>query len=292
MKLVGQAGTWVMFALVVAAALSTFLPLQESHLPGALQLAVVDGPGPDRTRAAVTFFCSYLSEEVRRAVHPVVVDAESVRRGANGSHLVLAPAELVPEGWEVLAWAKGSGMGAAHERPYLVSRRGEDWASLKAPRIILGDRWTWAGGRGAQAYLRERGHPLPEGFGKVDAGSNVFDHTQALAVLVHGGFDLAVVRESDLRRAIRAGWLDAREFVYGPAGPAASGIVLAASNVLGGRAKGRLRAAALNLSPFGFDRKHLPAAAALGGLAILGIESFVPDRPFPALRIPSGRGSS
>ena len=288
MKGLGEAGTWIIFALVVAAALSTFLPLQGPQMPGTLRLAVLEGPGTARTLSGVNSFCSYLSEEIRRTVKPVVVRAPELQDGFGGAHVVLVPAELMPSGWEVLAWVKGEGMGAAHDRPYVVYPKSQDWAELPAPRLILGDRWTWAGGQGAVAYLQKRGHPLEGGFSRVEAGVDIYDHTPVLAALVYGAFDVAVVRESDLRRAVRAGWVDPERFVFGPAGPAGNGLVLAASTALGSGARGKVRTAALNLSTFGFDRKHLPAAAALNGLAILGIEGFVPDRIFPSLLPPSG----
>ena len=286
MRRVGEAGTWVIFSLVVLVALSTFLPLREPQIPGTFTLAVIEGQGETRMLAGVRPFCSYLGDELRRAVVPQIVDAVFLKEGAMGAHLILAPRELLPEGgsFQILAWAKGSGMGAAHERPYVVVPRGTHWESLRAPRLILGDRWTWAGGRGAAEFLAERGHPLDGGFSEVAAGHDIYDHTEALAALAHGAFDLAVVRESDLRRAVETGIIDPHRFTFGPAGPPGDGIALAASHELADRARRKVRAAALDLSVFGFDRKHLPAGAALSGLAVLGIEGFVPDRFFPELR--------
>ncbi len=286
MKRVGEVGTWVIFGLVVIAALSTFLPWHDPQLPGSVQLTVLEGGGRTRTLRAVKPLCEYLSQQLRRSVVPKVVTASELPGELSKARLFLLPATLLADstGFEILARAKGPGLDAAYERPYLVFPQGKRWFELAKPRLILGDSWSWMGGKGASKYLADHGHPLDSGFSEVASGHDVYDHEEALCALAHGGYDLAIVRESDLRRAIEDGIIDPKRFSFGPAGPPGGGIVLAAAPSISNAARRSLRSAALNLDAFRFDNKHMPAALALSGLALLGIDGFVPDRPFPNLR--------
>jgi ABC-type phosphate/phosphonate transport system substrate-binding protein len=286
MRRIGEGGTWILFGLVVAAALSTFLPWHDPELPGSLQLTVLEGGGTMKTARAVRPLCEYLSQQLRRSVVPKVVTASELQEELAKARLFLLPASLLADSsrFTILARAKGPGLDAAYDRPYLLFPRGKRWFEMEKPRLILGDSWSWMGGKGAKEYLAAHGHTLEAGFSVVDAGHNVYDHEEAICAVVHGAYDLAVVRESDLRLAIEEGIIDPRRFGFGPAGPAGGGIVLAAAPSLSLSAQRSLRSAALNLDTFRFDNKHLPAALALSGLALVGIEGFVPDHPFPNLR--------
>jgi hypothetical protein len=284
---IGERTTWILFTAVVLTAVSTLLPRQDPALPGVIRLHVLSGPGPAWTEKALRPLAVYLGERVRRSVQIKAVEEEVWDPRDARAHLLLAPVELLPRGasgYEVLAWLKGPGVGSAHQRPFVVFARSPLWHRLEKPRIILGDAHTWAGGRGAAAFLAEKGHPLPDGFAEVATGVNPYDHAEALAALAHGAYDLAVARESDVRRALAAGLLDEERWVVGPAGPPGGGVALLATPTLGENARRRVREALLELDHLRFDQQHLRAATVLEGLGLLGLEGFAPDEVLPSLR--------
>jgi ABC-type phosphate/phosphonate transport system substrate-binding protein len=277
----------VIAALVVATAASTLLPAGRAPAPGVVRFAVLEGPGPERTLRAVEPFAEYLGFAVRRAVLPSVLSGDRLESGAADFDLALVPAEAASAwpGAEVLAWVSRCRMASAGCRAFVVFRRGERvWHELRAPRLILGDRWTWSGGRGASGYLREHGFELPGGFAKVAYGANPYDHTEALAALAHGAFDVAVACEADVRAAVDEGLLDAREIVFGPAGQPGRDLALVAAPSLAAPARRAIRDAALNLDLYRFETENLRAALVLQALRGLGVEGFSPVEVLPSLR--------
>ena len=107
---------------------------------------------------------------------------------------------------------------------------------------------------------------------------------EAIAALVHGAFDLALIRETDLRRAVESGLIDLERFSYEPAGPAAPSFALLAGPRLSGRARNAAREAALNLDHYRFDRSQRRVAAVVAAMGQLGLSGFAPVEPLPALR--------
>lgn len=278
--------TWIIFLLVVLAAGSTLLPLGEPEIPGSLHLAVLEGPGPSDTERALKPFCDYLSRALGLNTQAHAVRAAELILGAKEAEILLGPIELMPkgEGYEVLAWVKGPGLRAEHERPYAVYPADSLWLRSEMPRVILGDPWTWAGGAGTAEYLEERGRSLAFSFSTKGAGHNAYDHLEAISAMAHGAYDLALARESDVKRALDMGLVDRERFRLESAGSPRGGFALVASPRLSDASRRQVRAAALNLDAYRFDPLHLMAASALSGLRSLGIEGFVPDRVFPNLR--------
>lgn len=279
--------TWVIAALVVATAASTLLPAGRAPAPGRVRFAVLEGPGRERTLQAVTPFAEYLGAAVRRAVLPAVIAGDRLGDAPVGFDLALVPASAAAAwpGAEVLAWVSRCRMSAGGCRAFVVFRRGDRvWHELRAPRVILGDRWSWSGGRGAVAYLREHGFELPQGFGEVAYGANPYDHTEALAALAHGAFDVAVACEADVRAAVDEGLLDARTIVFGPAGEPGRDFALVAAPSLAPRARSAIRDAALNLDLYRFESRNTRTALVLQALRGLGVEGFSPVEVLPSLR--------
>jgi hypothetical protein len=202
------------------------------------------------------------------------------------AQILLGPVELLPEeeGYEVLAWVKGPGLRAEHERPCVVFRADSLWLKSASPRIILGDRWTWAGGLGAAEYLAKHGCPLSSAQVRWGYGQSAYDHLDAISAMVHGAFDLALARESDLKRAQEIGLVDEEGYRFEAVASPGGGMVLVAAPTLSRAARRQVRSAALSLDAYRFDPQHLMASSALTGLRTLGIEGFVPDHPFPNLR--------
>lgn len=286
MTKVGESATWIIFTLVVLTAASTLLPLHDPEIPGALQVAVLNGPGSTRTEQALRPFCDYLSRALDLNTHPRSVSADELARGAGKAQLLLGPVELLPEsdGYEVLAWVKGPGLRAEHERPYVVYPADSLWLKREDTRVILGDPWTWAGGAGAVEFLARHGRQLDSSFAERSAGHNAYDHMEAISAMAHGAFELALARESDLKRALDMGLVNEDQFRFEAAGSPGGGMALMAAPSLSKEARRQVRSAALSLDAYRFDPQHLMASSALTGLRTLGIEGFVPDRAFPNLR--------
>ena len=75
---VGESGTWIIFALVVLAAASTLLPVSEPKIPGALELAALEGPGIQATEGSLQPFCEYLSRALGLNTQPRAVRASEL----------------------------------------------------------------------------------------------------------------------------------------------------------------------------------------------------------------------
>jgi ABC-type phosphate/phosphonate transport system substrate-binding protein len=282
----GERLTWVLGALVVATAVSAVFPRGGPQLPGMIRFGVLAGAGVVRTERALTPLTDYLGLAVRRAMRPEVVSVDRLRADAGGFDLALLPSTFL-DSWgsgEVLAWGKPRGMPGARTRPYALFRRKDPWYDLDAPRVIFGDRFTWSGGAGSDAYLAEHGFGSHEELGGVQYGSDPYDHTESIAALVHGAFDLAIVRESDLREALETGLVDRSRFAFTPAGPAHGDFVLVAGATLSSSARRRIRDAVLNLDLYRYDETNQRVQAILASLDPLGLSGFVPDEVLPSLR--------
>ena len=160
--------------------------------------------------------------------------------------------------------------------------RGEDWFAKSAPRIILGDSHSWAGGRGAADYLRE--HGVEPRSARMASGGNVYDHREAIAALVHGAYDVAIVREADLEEALESGLVDRDAFLFGAAGEAQPCFALVASPQLAKGVRRSVRSAALNLDTLRFDQSSLRVRTVVAAMAQLRLAGFVPIEPLPNLR--------
>lgn len=274
--------TWILLALLLGAAATTILPDGNPDLPGRVELIALEGPGVAGTEHALAPFARYLGLGLRRSVGVQVVAAGALPPPGE-FELALMPARFAAsrEDVEVLAWSKPHGLGGADTRPLLVHRRGLDLTRVAAARIVVGDAHSFdpAAVRG---WLAEQGLPGP--FDGLATGSNPYDHSEALAALVHGAYDLAVVRESDLRQALDAGLVDRTDFAYLAAAPAGRGFALVAGPGLPAAARGRVRDAALNLDHLRYDPQSLRAHAVLEAMGKLGLDGFVPVEMLPSLR--------
>jgi ABC-type phosphate/phosphonate transport system substrate-binding protein len=283
----GERLTWILMGLVVLTAVSAIFPRQSPRLPGVIHFGVLAGAGSARTERALKPLASYLGMHVRRAIVPVVASSTSLRGNAGGYDLALVPSTFVSS-WgaksEVLAWAKHWGPSGARSQPYALHLRERPWHERARPRVILGDSLTWSGGVGSEDYLRSHGFDPAAAGDRVAHGVNPYDHEQAIAALVHGAFDLAVVRDTDLRGAVETGLVDRSRFAFGPAGPAEGGFVLVAGPTLSDSARRRVREAVLNLDLYQYDEANHRVRSILAALRPLGLAGFAPDEVLPSLR--------
>jgi ABC-type phosphate/phosphonate transport system substrate-binding protein len=277
--------TWVIAALVVGTAVSTLLPIAAAPPSGTLRLGVLVGPGQERTARAVAPLAEYLGSALRRVVGVEVTSDEQLRSHPEAYDLALLPTQLV-SAWpsaEVLAWANRCRPSGASCRPFVIFPRDRPWNTVPSPRVILGDRLTWAGGEGARAYFLKRGFRLPEDFGLVAYAANPYDHSEAIHALIHGAYDVAVAAEADVRAAAAAGLLDPARFESIAAGEAGNDFALVACASLPAKARRVARDAALNLDRFRFDPHNQRVAMVIEALQALGIEGFAPDVILPSL---------
>jgi ABC-type phosphate/phosphonate transport system substrate-binding protein len=276
-----------MGALVVATTISALVSGPPSELPGVLRLAVPEGAGNARTERALQPLRDYLAQSARRAIEVSVLPAEDLRQDQQHFDLALIPSTFLDSWGErasILARLRTHSMMGLPSRPYWLSRSDVDWKQLAAPRIVFGDDVTWSGGAGSTEYLHESGFDDLSRFGKVTYGKNPFDHEEAIAALVYGAYDVAIVREADLRRAVDRGFVDRASFTTGPAGEPRADFLLVADVGLSRPARDRLREAVLNLDLYRFDQPNYRVMAILGALEVLGLEGFAPYEVLPSLR--------
>ena len=277
-----------LFLMVAVAGLAIWsaVPTRDVRLPGVLRVAVATGPGEFQTSRALAPLCDYLGLSVRRSMRPVSVLPEQLRAELSEYDLALIPSSWAQswEGSEVLAWGKVRASGGFRSRPFVVTRRDHDWVETASPRVIFGDRYTWAGYAGALDYLRERSFDATDEGQSIAFGHNMYDHSEAIAALVHGAFDIAIVREADMRAALDAGLLRREAFAFEAAGELGVDFALVAGPSLSGGAKQSIREAALNIESLRYDKLSLRVKAVLGAMGQLGLEGFGPTEPFPAIR--------
>lgn len=283
----GERLTWILMGLIVLTAVSAVFPDPSPKLPGTIRFGVLAGAGSARTVRAVTPLADYLGLTVRRTVVPVVADADELRGNRGDFDLVLIPSTLVSSwsaGSTVLAWAKPQGRSRARTRPFALYPRDAPWDERAAPRVIFGDSLTWSGGAGSDGFLADHGFDRASAEGRTAHGVNPYDHLEAVAALVHGAFDLAIVRDADLYEALATGLVDRARFAFGPAGPARGGFVLMAGPTLSDAARRRIREAVLNLDLYQYDEANHRVRSVLASLTLLGLAGFVPDEVLPSLR--------
>jgi len=274
--------TWILLVLVLGAAVTTVLPSREPTLPGMLELAVLRGPGDLATSRALTPLADYLGLSLRRSIRVRVVAIDTLTNRTDFD-LALLPARLAvthPTS-DILAWSKPRGTGAADTRPLMVYRSGTKLASIALPRVIVGDASTFDPAK-VRGWLQAQG--VDASSGAPAFGHNPYDHSEALAALVHRAFDLAVVRESDLRVALDSGLVDRTQYAYLAVAPSAQGFALVAGPDLPTAARRKLRDAALNLDHLRYDPSSLRARGVLEAMGNLGLDGFVPAEILPSLR--------
>jgi hypothetical protein len=223
---------------------------------------------------------------MRRSIELELLRGDHLPDRPESWDLALVPAPFADSEGEaiVLAWSKTRGRTGNRERPVLLHHRGDAWQALEAPRVVFGDSLTWQGGRGAWDHLRERGFASTSDFGRAHYGRNPYDHLEAIAALVHDAYDLAIVRETDLRDALASGLVDRGRFGFEPAGALRPTFVLLASPQLSADARERVRDAVLHLDDLRFERPRPAVDAVLHGLEELGLGGFVPNELLPRLR--------
>lgn len=276
----------LMLVAVLGLAIWSVYPTDDGQLPGTLRLAALSGPGNAATHRALDPFAQHLSAAARRAVlvELITPDADFKRLD-----LALLPSPLLsrwPEA-EVLAWSKGAARVGGQTRPMFLHRRDRPWYELPDPKVIFGDRWSWGGCRGAWGYLKEHGfieRGSSTGGENYTYGLNPYSHAEAIAAVVHGAYDLAIIREEELLAALDGGLVNRGEYAFGPAGEFGGGFALVAGPSVNDRARRALRAAALNLDTLRFDESSLRVRTVLAALGQLHLDGFVPVEPLPGLR--------
>jgi ABC-type phosphate/phosphonate transport system substrate-binding protein len=273
----------LMLVAVLALALWSIYPTGPAPIPGVLEMAVLTGRGELATSRALQPLAEYLAASARRTVELKLVDSLADLHDAD---LALVPTTFAEswQGSETLAWAKTLMATGGGSRPMYLYPRSAVWFEKAEPRVIYGDPHSWSGGRGAGDYLRQNGFDPRVAKERVHAAVDVYDHREAIAALVHGAYDLAIVRETDLMEAVGSGLVDRREFAFGPAGPSKPCFALVASPQLAPAARRSLRSAALNLDTLRFDRSSLRVRNVLAAMAQLRLAGFVPVEPLPGLR--------
>lgn len=273
----------LMLVAVLALALWSVYPTGPTPIPGVLEMAVLQGRGELATSRALQPLADYLAASARRTVELKLVDSLADLHDAD---LALVPATFAEswQGSETLAWAKTLRATGSGSRPMFLYPRGEIWYEKPEPRLIYGDPHSWSGGRGAAEYLREHGLDPRSAPQRIRAARDVYDHQEAIAALVHGAYDVAIVRETDLLEAVGSGLVDRRDFAFGPAGPPKPCFALVASPQLVQATRRSLRSAALNLDTLRFDRSSLRVRNVLAAMAQLRLAGFVPVEPLPGLR--------
>jgi ABC transporter, phosphonate, periplasmic substrate-binding protein len=277
--------TWVLSMLVLVTAASTLVEMRDPALPGTLRLGVLRPGDPRGVDLVLAPFAAYLGQEIHRRVVIEEIDPAAVEQASDLFDLALLPLHgaVKVEEVSVLAWAKSAGRSGWRSAVGVLRTRDVPWPPEPGRRLIFGDAVTWSGYHGALEPL--------EGWGWSDAeiaasvrGKDPFDHQGAIASLVYGAFDYAVVREMDVYAAIRIGRLPRQGFVYTRVGEPRGDFALVAGTELSDAARNRVRDAALNLDHYRQDPSRLRAGAASHALGELGLSGFAPDELLPSLR--------
>lgn len=276
-----QIPPWVILLaiLLVTAAWSIF-PLYSPRTPGTLRLGVIAGEAPADLERAFHPLVEFLGPSVRRSAETSVVTADQVAAGTHGADLLLVVADQqLPEGHEILAWAKPTGRVGIGTPWVLVTRTGPQ---DQAARWALGDRWVLGGPDAARAFLTERGLTLAS-TGPI-VGHSPYRHLEVLALLRHGAVDRVVVRKEDLERAETAGLLEPDAIRVEVLSEPRPRFALVAAPSLSEPARRRLRARALDLDVLRLNPRAGLATAVANALGQAGLGGFAPTEPFPSLR--------
>lgn len=276
--------TWLLFLLVVVTALSTLLKVRDPDLPGTLRLGVLRSRGSD-SPTWLSPLAEYLGQELHRRVIITPLASPDLRRSPEPLDLALLPVGGNPpaDSLEVLAWAKPQGRSTWRCRAGILRGSDAAWPPPPGASLIFGDCVSWDGRYGAIPVLLGWGWK-PEQIDRAHCGPDAFDHQEAIAAVVYGAFDYAVVRETEVRGARRLGRLPPHGFIYAPVGEARGDFALVAVGGLARSARKRVREAALNLDHYRQDPSRLRARAASEALMTLGFSGFAPVEVLPSLR--------
>lgn len=260
---------------VVAVAISALLPFDSPRRPGTLHLGLPLVASDPRLQEYGQVLADHFGRALRRSAR--VVALGPVPGPEAVFDLALLPSGTAHDLRAVLARARSSEAPETSVRLVWVHRVGDAGVEGSSIRVIAGDS-TLAGGPVAVGRLLDARGVGPDRR-VLRTGHDVFDHAEAIAALIHGAYDLALLREGEIDAAVRRGWCAKGEFVEEPTDIVAPAFVLVAGTGLSEHSRRRLARAArdLDAAPGGGGGGHSDRVGrALRALGLSGFDAAPP----------------